>query len=296
MFGKNLTAIAVGAMLCSTAPAYAATWLSASSDADFDAQNSANPFTSYGSATIQWGSSTTWEHAVQDANGKVLQSGNVAWASTNTLNPAGSTPLLAYNSYGRLTSTFVSGSCANATGLINSCKYARAGTVTKGADTLWIRGVMPTGAYATSVVLVGLEIKYTGAAWTSLDFLDATSSGAYVGFSDPLLATGFSLRYAFGYFNNLKYSGGTYDGGPSIPSFDFIVGKYATALDPNQQPGTYLGDPGEFADVGEGSMMRAFEDEAAFTAAVPEPASWAMLVAGFGVMGGTLRRRRAAVA
>ena len=41
---------------------------------------------------------------------------------------------------------------------------------------------------------------------------------------------------------------------------------------------------------------RAFEDEAAFTAAVPEPASWAMLVAGFGVMGGTLRRRRAAVA
>ncbi len=292
MFGKNLTAIAVGAMLCSTAPAYAATWLSATSDADFDAQNSANPFTTYGTATIQWGSSTTWEHAIQDANGKVLQSGNVAWASTNSLSPAGSTPLLAYNSLGKVTSTFVTGSCLNASGVLTSCKYTKGATVTKGADTLWIRGIMPTGAYATSVVLVGLEIKYVGGVWTSLDSLDATSSGAYIGFSDPLLATGFSLRYAFGYFNNLKYSGGTYAGGASVPSFDFMLGKYATPLEPNLQPGTYSVDPVQYGDIGMDSMMRAQLD----TAAVPEPASWAMLVAGFGVMGGTLRRRRAVVA
>ena len=43
-------------------------------------------------------------------------------------------------------------------------------------------------------------------------------------------------------------------------------------------------------------LLRAFEDEAAFTAAVPEPASWAMLVAGFGIMGGAMRRRRTVVA
>ena len=296
MFGKKLTAVAVAAVLCSTVPAYAATWLSATSDADFAAQNSANAFTTYGSATIQWGSSTTYEHAVMNATGKVLQSGDVKWASTNTLNPAGSTPLLAYSSLGRLSSTFVSGSCANSTGLVTSCKYAKSGTVTKGADTMWIRGVMPDGAYATSVALVGLEIKYTGSVWTELDFLNATSEGAYIGFNDPLLANGFSLRYSFGYFNNLKYSGGTYAGSASIPSFEFIVGKYATALDPNQQPGTYLGDPGEFADIGGDRRMRAFEDEAAFTAAVPEPASWAMLVAGFGIMGGAMRRRRTVVA
>ena len=296
MFAKKLTAVAVGAVLCSTVPAHAATWLSAISDADFAAQNSTNSFTTYGSAVMQWGSSTTYEHAVKDATGRVLQSGEVRWASTNTLNPAGSTPLLAYTSLGKLNSTFVTGTCANSSGVVTSCKYAKSGTVTKGADTLWIRGVMPTGGYATSVVLVGLEIKYGSYAWTSLDYLDATSDGAYIGFSDPLLANGFSLRYSFGYFNNLKYSGGTYAGGASIPSFEFMVGKYATPLDPNLEPGTYSGDPAEFAEIGQDSMMRAFEDEAAFTAAVPEPASWAMLVAGFGVMGGTLRRRRAAVA
>lgn len=296
MFAKKLTAVAVGAVLCSTVPGQAATWLSAISDTDFAAQNADNAFTTYGSAKIQWGSATTWEHAVLDASGRALQSGDVKWASTNTLNAAGSTPLLAYTSAGKLTSTFVSGSCPNASGVVTACKYTKTGTVTKGADTLWIRGVMPTGAYATSVALVGLEIKFGTSAWTSLDFLDATSSGAYLGFSDPLLANGFSLRYSFGYFNNLKYSGGTYAGGVSIPSFEFIVGKYATPLDPNLEPGTYSGDPAEFAEIGQDSMMRAFEDEAAFTAAVPEPASWAMLVAGFGVMGGTLRRRRAAVA
>ena len=292
MFGKKLTAVAVGAVLCSTVPAHAATWLSAISDADFAAQNSTNSFTTYGSAVMQWGSSTTYEHAVKDATGRVLQSGEVRWASTNTLNAAGSTPLLAYTSLGKLNSTFVTGTCANSSGVVTSCKYYKSGTVTKGADTLWIRGVMPTGGYATSVALVGLEIKYGSYAWTSLDYLDATSAGAYIGFSDPLLAKGFSLRYSFGFFNNLKYSGGIYAGGESIPSFEFMVGKYDTPLDPNLEPGTYSDDPGTFTDFDLSGMMNAEMN----TAAVPEPASWAMLVAGFGVMGGAMRRRRAAVA
>lgn len=32
--------------------------------------------------------------------------------------------------------------------------------------------------------------------------------------------------------------------------------------------------------------------EGVWITAVPEPASWAMLIAGFGLVGGTLRRRR----
>lgn len=35
-----------------------------------------------------------------------------------------------------------------------------------------------------------------------------------------------------------------------------------------------------------------FVSEIAFESAVPEPASWAMLIAGFGLVGGTFRRRR----
>ncbi len=288
MFGKSLTAIAVGAVLSAVTPAQAATWLSAASDDEFAAQNASNPFTVFGTSTMQWGSSTTWELGIKDGTGRLTASSEVAWQPTNSLSAAGSSPLVAYTSTGKLTTTFVTGSCLNASGVMTACKYSKTGTVAKGADTLWIRAVMPVGAYSSTVMLTGLEIKYTGGTWMGLDFINANANGAYLGFSDPLLATGFTLRYSFGYFNNLKYSGGTYASGPAIPAFDFIVGKYATPLDPNQDPGSYSGDPAPYID--ENLDMMAFETE---TAAVPEPASWALLIAGFGVVGTTLRRRRA---
>lgn len=52
---------------------------------------------------------------------------------------------------------------------------------------------------------------------------------------------------------------------------------------------------GEFAGVVPVNLHRDFI-EASTGIAVPEPSSWAMLIAGFGLVGGTMRRRRAALA
>lgn len=286
MFKLNFAALAAVTALFSGLPATASTWLSASSDSDFEAQNSANAFSTYGTAVIQWGrpDSTNWEVGVKDASGKVLQSGDVPWASvSNLLDPAGSTPLLSYSYLGKTTVTFST----------NGVKYAKTGTVTKGADTLWIRGITPPNAYATSVILTGLQIKYTGGTWIDMDYLDAQSNGAYVGFSDPNLVNGFALRYGFGYLNN-----GTHNGIDDRPSFDFIIGKYASPLAPNIAPSDQSGPaPGadsstQFSEFGATNPLRLASDPSA----VPEPASWAMLIAGFGMVGGTLRRRRPAAA
>jgi hypothetical protein len=44
------------------------------------------------------------------------------------------------------------------------------------------------------------------------------------------------------------------------------------------------------------SSQNAFEIDNLSVAGVPEPASWAMMLAGFGMIGGALRRRSSAVA
>ncbi|GGD99950.1 hypothetical protein GCM10011529_02650 [Polymorphobacter glacialis] len=50
-----------------------------------------------------------------------------------------------------------------------------------------------------------------------------------------------------------------------------------------------------WADGGPGGVPPfALLDSVSVTAAVPEPATWAMLVVGFGLVGATLRRRNAA--
>ena len=192
---------------------------------------------------------------------------------------------MSYSSLGKLTTTFST----------NGIKYSRTGTVTKGADTLWIRGIIMPAAYATTLVLAGLQIKYTGGLWIDLDSLDATASGAYLGFSDPNLANGFSLRYGFGYFNN-----STYTGVDALPSFTFLVGKYATPLDPNLPPWDRPSAPEPVTyDLGtdtDNAMSRTVFAESAAVGGVPEPGSWAMLIAGFGLTGGALRRRRSVTA
>lgn len=286
----RFSVVAAAAALSIAMPAQAAVFLTAASNADFDAQtqSASNPFTKYGSTTIQWGraGSANWEFGVKDANAKLLTSMDVAWQPVaNLVTQSGSTPFLSYTSTGRMTTTFTTGSCANAAGLVTSCRYQRVGTVTKGADTLWIRGVTPDGAFSNSVLLSGLQLKTTGSTvWHQLDYLNADADGQYVGFHDVNLALGFTLKLGIGYFNN-----GTYNGIDDKPLFELMVGKYAVPLEPVTDPVVEFGD-GDLDPVG--SDLRAMEFGSA--AAVPEPASWAMLIGGFGMMGGALRRRRAA--
>jgi len=290
----RLAVVAAAAALGVALPAQAAVFLTATSSADFDAQtqSAVNPFTRYGSATIQWGRAGTsnWELGVKDANDKLLTSMDVAWAPVaNLVTQSGTTPFLTYTSAGRMTTTFTTGSCANATGVVTSCRYQRIGTVTKGADTLWIRGVTPAGAFSNSVLLSGLQLKTAGSTvWHQIDYLNADADGQYVGFHDVNLALGFTLKLGIGYFNN-----GTYNGIDDKPLFELVVGKYAVPLEAVIEPVGGFGDDGDGLEPA-GADLRAAEF--ASTAAVPEPASWAMLIGGFGMLGGALRRRRAAFA
>ncbi len=87
-------------------------------------------------------------------------------------------------------------------------------------------------------------------------------------------------------------------GGPN-----FIGGRLAGITSYGLTFGVNFGDVnnsnnssfGEFAGVVPVNLHRDFI-EASTGIAVPEPSSWAMLIAGFGLVGGTMRRRRAAVA
>jgi hypothetical protein len=71
---------------------------------------------------------------------------------------------------------------------------------------------------------------------------------------------------------------------------DFFLGNYVGdffAFAQQSSPGE-LGLAGNFYNVGSASISLV-------TGAVPEPASWAMLIAGFGLVGGTMRRRISSV-
>ena len=59
----------------------------------------------------------------------------------------------------------------------------------------------------------------------------------------------------------------------------------------------HVGGPIAVVGYGEQAMQAAFDANSwSIAAAVPEPASWAMMIAGFGLTGAALRRRRIAVA
>jgi hypothetical protein len=73
-----------------------------------------------------------------------------------------------------------------------------------------------------------------------------------------------------------------------LPSNGFTAAQYRYNLWPRD--GLNTADNGQIADFA--------PDASSFTASVPEPAAWALMIAGFGLVGAALRRRlptRAAV-
>lgn len=86
---------------------------------------------------------------------------------------------------------------------------------------------------------------------------------------------------------------GTFTATPSGPADYFMIGlsyQFTAAVSGNLY-GLANDCPNCYGDNGGG-----FEVTLAPLAAVPEPAAWAMMIVGFGLAGGAMRRRRSAVA
>lgn len=171
------------------------------------------------------------------------------------------------------------------------------------ADTsvsqMYIGAVFQNGLGGT---IDGLNIRYTGEQWqdgfnrATMNFqysLNATdiTNGTWTSFSDLdfLAPSAVQQSYKFGITsrngNNGAYRDtldGTINGLSIAAGQNFAVRWSVTDIDP----------AGVSSDDGLG--IDDFRLSASVAAAVPEPATWAMMIGGFGVVGGALRRRRSA--
>lgn len=266
-------AAVLGAALWLAAPAQAAVGLATYDDSTtYDAALALAPVTRLGSGNIQWGRplNAGWEYGVLDGGQNVLTSGQWNWKTTNTFLPS-SYPLLNYTAGGKLTMAFRA----------NTTLLASAAQVGAGANTLTIRSQLtPTGALA-SVSMANLVLQYSNGKTVLLGDAFADQDGQFITLTDQALASGFKLTYSFGFFN--RTDGKELDG---LPTIEFILGYTDLGYDADIVPAIdseFLGSS-RFANAG-----------AAFAqplSPVPEPTSWALLVAGFGLAGGALRQRR----
>lgn len=259
------------------------------SDAEYDALNLASPFTQVGSATLQWGrpgtvaTSTNWQYAIQGASSATtLGYGATPWDKlTNVVQPS-SSALFTYSSLGKLGINYT----------FRGVKYAKSATVANAStlssiNTFWLRGILPQGGTVGTVVLAGLSLVLADKTVIDIYELYADSDGEYYGFTDPRLKNGFSIRYGFAWFHDTL--GLNRD---SNPSFQLRVGNSNLTSTVDFVDGGFDGvvDPSTYAI---GARQNADEFQTQGAASVPEPASWALLISGFALVGAAMRRRRA---
>jgi hypothetical protein len=147
----------------------------------------------------------------------------------------------------------------------------------------------------------GYGLNENGSATTTpIIGTNGTTNVITLTFDNPVAAFGAGFTYAV--INNQPVGNA-----PLISAFDSNGGLIASydleALAPIRSGGTnnfflFRGIDGQGTGIKSFTMQGAFVIAAgSFTnAAVPEPASWAMLIAGFGLTGAAMRRRRAAIA
>jgi hypothetical protein len=114
-------------------------------------------------------------------------------------------------------------------------------------------------------------------SWTMADAINTPIN--FIGTIDPIFV-GVNSQ------NTYLYTGIYIDSKSSYPSPYFIVGNVGVGPGPLDSNGVFAANNGlgEFTAIG---SLNA--------AVIPEPASWALLIAGFGLTGAAMRRRRIAV-
>lgn len=225
------------------------------------------------SGNIQWGRpmSAGWEYGILDGEQRALTTGQYSWRAANTFLTS-AYPLLNYTAGGKLTMAFRA----------NTTLLASAAQIGAGANTLTIRSQLaPTGALAT-VSLANLILQYSDGRSVLLGDAFADQDGHFITLTDQALASGFKVTYSFGFFN--RTDGKEID---ALPTFEFILGHtdlgYGLGLPPGIDGDPLAGNRFAIAALTEAPLSP-----------VPEPSSWALLVAGFGLAGSALRQRRVA--
>ncbi|MFZ4381301.1 MAG: PEPxxWA-CTERM sorting domain-containing protein [Sandarakinorhabdus sp.] len=124
------------------------------------------------------------------------------------------------------------------------------------------------------------------------------------------VAAGFTTGFFFNYVSSVNGSVDVYDGlngtgnlltSVNLTPNDAGCGPYSAGFCPFGPAGASFAGTARSISFGGVAGSVVFDDVTFGSAtpgpsAVPEPASWAMLIAGFGLIGATLRRRRAALA
>ncbi|MFS0737260.1 PEPxxWA-CTERM sorting domain-containing protein [Sphingomonas sp. 1P06PA] len=153
---------------------------------------------------------------------------------------------------------------------------------------------LPGWSVDTGNVDVVLQPPYV--AFDGTQALDLVGTGVSTGSISQQIATGTGLyRLTFAYTNNTDSSGpfsATYSIGGVTGS---VTASGGTSANPNWQTisvdflatgATTL----SFADTSGAGNQGIFLDAVSVTA-VPEPAAWALMIGGFGLVGGAMRRR-----
>jgi hypothetical protein len=188
-----------------------------------------------------------------------------------------------------------------------------------------VMAITATSASATSIINGGFDNNLTG--WTTSGKIDVATAGVYVGCcgASGTLAQMASKRAFFGDgdfigTNTLTQSfattiGRTYDfsfdsatfgGGPQQVSYNIGGQTGTTNLTAANFAGlrTFTGSFVASATTSTASFFNttgpdsvdASVDNVSVVASVPEPATWGMMIVGFGMVGVATRRRKAAVA
>lgn len=156
------------------------------------------------------------------------------------------------------------------------------------------RAFMPGTPFAidTNDVVIGSVRFANGGRLTVADAPNRPGQESfYASFGDGLSDSAFTLTGIEGDYDG-PATHTTYCSGKCLGTFgDLTTSSFSfTGIDFRL---TYLGAPSTFAPR-DFAVFQGLTSVSGPTGAVPEPSTWAMLITGFGLTGGVMRRRRAA--